>query len=339
MREITIGDVVIQPGTRSVVQFPIASLYTHTQLSLPVHVIHGKTDGPCLFISAAIHGDELNGVEIIRRLLKHKSLKNIKGSLIAIPIVNSFGLIQHSRYLPDRRDLNRSFPGSQRGPLASRLAYIFMETIVKQCTHGIDLHTGALHRNNLPQIRANLDDEETKLLAQAFAVPVLINSNTRDGSLREAATEQGLKMLLYEAGEALRFDELSIGAGLKGIIRVMRCLGMIKPSKRKENITEPFIARSSVWLRAPHGGVLRNLKKPGDHVVKDELLGTISDPTDIFNATEHPVLASRTGIVIGKTNLPLVNEGDALYHIAFFEDSFEVAQELETFQQDFELNE
>lgn len=331
-----IGDTAIHPGTRTTVQLPIASLYTHTTIELPIHVIHGKREGPRLFVSAAIHGDELNGVEIIRRLLKQKSLQNIKGTLIAIPIVNMFGLIQHSRYLPDRRDLNRSFPGSARGPLASRLANIFTESIIKQCTHGIDLHTGALHRTNLPQIRADLDDEETNDLARSFGVPVLINSNLRDGSLREAAAELGVKSLLYEAGEALRFDDFSITAGLRGILHVMRKLGMLRQSKQKV-AKEPFIARSSAWLRAPHGGVFRNIQKLGKHIDEGELIGTISDPTDIFNDTEYPIHANRAGIIIGKTNLPLVNEGDALYHVAYFEDSTEVAQEVENFAQDFDL--
>jgi len=330
-----IGDTTIQPGTRTTVQLPVASLYTHTKMELPIHVIHGKREGPRLFISAAIHGDELNGVEIIRRLLKQKALRNIKGTLIAIPVVNMFGLIQHSRYLPDRRDLNRSFPGSARGPLASRLANIFTESIIKQCTHGIDLHTGALHRTNLPQIRADLDDEETNDLARAFGVPVLINSNVRDGSLREAAAELGVKSLLYEAGEALRFDDLSIKAGLRGILQVMRKLDMLRPSKQK-SLKEPFIARSSAWVRAPHSGIFRNIQKLGKRVGKGELLGAVSDPTDIFNDTDYPVNANRSGIIIGKTNLPLVNEGDALYHIAYFEDSTEVAHEVETFQQDFD---
>ena len=328
-----IGGTVINPGMRDTVQLPIASLYTHTTMELPIHIIHGKQQGPKLFISAAIHGDELNGVEIIRRLLKHKSLQNIKGTLVAIPIVNMFGIIQHSRYLPDRRDLNRSFPGSPRGPLASRLANIFTESIIKQCTHGIDIHTGALHRNNLPQIRADLEDEETNELARAFGVPVLINSNVRDGSLREAAAELGVKTLLYEAGEALRFDNLSINAGLRGILQVMRKLDMLKPGKHT-NLNEPFIARSSSWIRAPHGGVFRSIQKLGKHISKDELLGTISDPTDIFNNNEYPIHATRAGIIIGKTNLPLVNEGDALYHIAYFEDLSEVAQGVESFQQD-----
>lgn len=338
MDDLIIAETVVKPGTHTTVQLPIASLYTHTKIELPVHIIHGKKPGPKLFVSAAIHGDELNGVEIIRRLLATKSLKNLRGSLIAIPIVNMFGLIQHSRYLPDRRDLNRSFPGSAKGPLASRLAHIFMETIVKHCDYGIDIHTAAIHRSNLPQIRAKLDDPETEELASAFGVPVVINSNTRDGSLRQSASENNVKTLLYEAGEALRFDELPIKAGVRGIIRIMRHLNMLNPSKRKQNVAEPYVARSSYWVRAPHAGVFRDVKKLGAHVKKGDLLGTISDPTDIFNKTEFPVTAYRSGVVIGKTTLPLVNEGDAIYHIASFEDASEVAQEVESFQQDFDTN-
>ncbi|MGD8785240.1 MAG: succinylglutamate desuccinylase/aspartoacylase family protein [Thioalkalispiraceae bacterium] len=338
MEPITIGDTVIEPGTRTTVQIPIAYLYTRTPMDMPIHIIHGKKDGPKLFISAAIHGDELNGVEIIRRLLLQKSIRNLRGTLIAIPIVNMFGLIQHSRYLPDRRDLNRSFPGSTKGALAARLAHIFMETIVKTCDYGIDIHTGAIHRSNLPQIRAKLDDAETEALAYAFGVPVIINSNVRDGSLREAAANNGVKTLLYEAGEALRFDELAIKAGVRGIVRVMRYLEMLKPSSRKKKVREPFVARSRYWVRAPHAGVIRDVKKLGDYISKGELLGTISDPTDIFNQKEFPVNADRGGIVIGKSNLPLVNEGDAIYHIAYFTDSTEVAQELESFQQDFDIS-
>lgn len=334
MEPITIAGHVVPPGTSTTLQIPVASLYTHTQMDLPIHIIHGKRAGPKLFVSAAIHGDELNGVEIIRRLLMKKSIMGLRGTLIAIPIVNMFGLIQHSRYLPDRRDLNRSFPGSAKGSLASRLAYIFMETIVKNCDYGIDLHTGAINRSNLPQIRAKLDDAETEGMARAFGVPVIINSDVRDGSLREAASNFGVKTLLYEAGEALRFDELAIKAGLRGIVRVIRHLGMLNPVKSREKITEPYVARSRYWIRAPYSGVLREIKKLGDHVNKGEQIGTISDPTDIFSKTEFPVCADRAGIIIGKSNLPLVNEGDAIYHMAYFSDATEVAQELEMFQQD-----
>ncbi len=329
---LTLNGITVNPGEHKVIDLPVAKLYTHGDQSIPVHVLCGKNHGPRLFISAAIHGDELNGVEIIRRLLKTSSLKRLRGTLIVIPIVNIFGIILHSRYLPDRRDLNRSFPGSKRGSLAARLAHIFVEEIVSQCDYGIDLHTGAIHRSNLPQIRANLDDPETKELAEAFAVPVLLNSNLRDGSLRQVADEHGVKVLLYEAGEALRFDELSIRAGVRGILQVMRKLQMLTPSKSKRKV-EPFIARSSGWERAPESGIIRSIAPLGARIKKDDLLGVVSDPSDLFDTTEYEIRSEYDGVVIGKSNIPLVNEGDALFHIARFEeDDKEVAASVEEFQ-------
>jgi predicted deacylase len=316
LSSFNIAGIDIAPGKRATIALPVTKLYTHAPIEIPIHVIRGKQDGPRLFISAAIHGDEINGVEIIRRLLKQAVLKRLRGTLVTVPVVNVHGLINHSRYLPDRRDLNRSFPGSERGPLASRLAYLFMKEVVAKCTHGIDLHTGAIHRANLPQIRANLDDEETARLARAFSVPVLLNSTMRDGSLREAAAEKGIPMLLYEAGEALRFDEVSIRAGVRGIIKVMRELEMLPPSRKKTKASkEPMVARSSSWLRAPSSGIFRPVVALGARVEKEGLLGVIEDP---FGEVEDPVHAKFSGIVIGRINLPLVNEGDALFHIARF---------------------
>ena len=329
---LTINGHTFAPGTRTTIELPVGRLYTHTPMTMPVHVIKGKKTGPRLFISAAIHGDEINGVEIIRRLLKLPALKRLSGTIIAVPIVNIHGLINHSRYLPDRRDLNRSFPGTEKGSLAARLAYLFMNEIVSQSTHGIDLHTGALHRDNLPQIRANLDDEETDKLARAFNVPVIISSNLRDGSLREAAAEYGIPMLLYEAGEALRFDEVSIRAGVKGIINVMRTLEMLPPSRSKsKKHIEPVVARSSSWVRASDSGILRAMVSLGSRVKKNTLLGVVADP---FGETESNIVSSFNGIVIGRTNLPLVNEGDALYHIARFEDIHEIEAKVDEFQEE-----
>jgi predicted deacylase len=322
--------VDVKPGSRQLIELQVPRLYTQAPLTMPVHVVRGRMDGPRLFVSSAIHGDELNGCEIIRRLLKSSSLKRLHGTLVAVPIVNVYGLIQHSRYLPDRRDLNRSFPGSETGSLAARLAEVFMSEIVKDSTHGIDLHTGAIHRNNLPQIRANLDDEETSRLAHRFGVPVLINSNLRDGSLRESAAELGIPMLLYEAGEALRFNEIAIRAGVTGIINVMRSLGMIADKRsRKATLWEPFIARSSTWVRASASGLFRKVSALGSRVKRGDVLGLIDDP---FTGVEITVTASFSGIVIGCTELPVVHEGDAVFHIARFEEVKEVADHVESFQ-------
>ncbi|MET0064072.1 MAG: succinylglutamate desuccinylase/aspartoacylase family protein [Candidatus Thiodiazotropha endolucinida] len=314
MSTLTIGGVKIPLDSRVNLDLPIAQLHTHTPLTMPIRVWRGKKDGPILFVSAAIHGDELNGVEIIRRLLNQKALSRLRGTLITIPIVNVYGVIQHSRYLPDRRDLNRNFPGHERGSLAGRLANLFMKEIVANATHGIDLHTGAIHRNNLPQIRANMDDDVTSSLAHAFGVPLLINSQLRDGSLRGAAAEYGIPMLLYEAGEALRFDEVSIRAGVKGIINVMRSLGMLPAIRRRTKKSyEPIVASSTSWIRAPESGIFRAIVPLGSRVKREQLLGVIASP---FGDQEFEVKAAFGGIVIGRTSLPLTNEGDALFHIA-----------------------
>ena len=322
---ITIGDVTVNPGERKTVDLVIGKLYTHSELTMPVQVLCGKQAGPVLFISAAIHGDELNGVEIIRRLLKVKSLNRLKGTLIAVPIVNLHGFINHTRYLPDRRDLNRSFPGSQKGSIAGRMAHLFLKEVVNKSTHGIDLHTGAINRSNLPQIRANLDDQETMLLAEAFAAPLMLNSDLRDGSLRAAAVKNNIPILLYEAGEALRFDEVSIRAGVRGILNVMRALDMITKSRKAALKSKaPVIARSSTWIRAPHSGIFRSLVEDGKRVFANKtLMGVVSDP---FGESEMEIYSSSNGIVIGQMKMPLVNEGEALYHVAQFERS-SVAEE------------
>lgn len=329
---LAINGITVKAGMRTTIDLPAGRLYTHAPMTIPVHVVSGKRPGPRLFLSAAIHGDEINGVEIIRRLLKLPALKRLRGTIIAVPIVNIHGLINHSRYLPDRRDLNRSFPGSDKGSLAARLANLFMKEIVEKSTHGIDIHTGAIHRSNLPQIRANMDDEETEELARAFDVPVIISSNLRDGSLRESAAEYGIPMLLYEAGEALRFDEVSIRAGVKGIIKVMRTLEMLPPSRSKpKKHIKPVVARSSSWVRAPDSGILRAMVPLGARVKKNTLLGVVADP---FGETEVKINTPYSGIVIGRTNLPLVNEGDALYHIARFEDIHEIEAKVDEFQEE-----
>jgi len=324
----------IQPGEQRFVNLPIPRLNSSNQSSMPVQVLHTKKDGPRLFVSAAVHGDELNGIEIIRRLLLHKSLKRMRGTLVSVPIVNVYGVVNAARYMPDRRDLNRFFPGSEKGSLTARVANMFMTEVVKRCTHGIDLHTGAIHRTNLPQIRANLNDLETERLARAFGVPVMLNSAFRDGSLRECAANEGIPMLLYEAGEALRYDELSIRSGVKGILNVMRELGMLEAKKQSnKKPIEPFVAYKSQWLRAPETGMLRTTKSLGDSVNKDDILGYIDDP---YRNTQHPIEALVRGVIIGRAQNPLVHEGDAVFHIARFQDDFdEVGEQVNSFNENY----
>jgi predicted deacylase len=320
----------IKPGQNRTIEVPLPDLYMHTALSMPVQVISGRRTGPVMFVSAAVHGDEINGVEIIRRLVKSKSLKGLRGTLIAIPVVNVYGFLNQSRYLPDRRDLNRCFPGSDEGSLAARLAHSFMTEVVQHCTHGVDLHTAAIHRDNLPQMRADLSNPDVEAMARAFDAPVIVNSGLIEGSLRYAALEANVPVIVYEAGEALRFNELAIRAGVKGVIEVMRKIGMLAPSRQKAKKRDPFVARSSVWVRAPQSGIFRMLVPMGASVTKGDLLGMVAAPYGKDNS-ETEVFASSSGVIIGRTNIPLVNEGEALFHIARFSKPDEVAEGVEAF--------
>ena len=329
MSKLVIDGNEILLGQRKRISLSVAKLYDFTEVSIPIEVIRGKEEGPTLFVSACIHGDEINSVEIVKRLLNHKALKKIKGTLIAIPIVNVFGFNDKSRYLPDRRDLNRCFPGTEKGSLASRLAYKFTNEIVKKSDYGIDLHTGAIHRNNLPQIRACLDDQRTKELAHMFNVPVLINSDIRDNSLREAARELNIPILLFEGGEALRFDEKIATSALQGILSLMCKIGMLTDKdyssiKKKES----FVARSSYWIRAPHSGTIVLKKKLGDYIKKDQVIGVISDP---FGVHKFKITSNYEGIIIGLVTMPLLNDGDAIAHIATFKDAEKVEENINIF--------
>ncbi|MDX1707598.1 MAG: succinylglutamate desuccinylase/aspartoacylase family protein [Desulfobacterales bacterium] len=310
---ISIAGSKIKPGQQATIHMPVARLYTHTEMTMPIHVIHGRKEGPRLFVSAAIHGDEINGTEIIRRLMKLKKIKKLKGTLIAVPVVNVYGFLKQSRYSPDRRDLNRFFPGSEKGSLTSQLANIFMDEIVSHSTCGIDLHAGSNHRTNFPQIRANIEDPDTLHLAEAFRVPVIIHAKIRDGSLRQAVAENNIPFLLYEAGEALRFDEIAIRAGIRGILSVMETIGMLRRSRARKTNIEPLIASTTTWVRAPASGILHMNVPLGARVGKNKKVGVIADP---FGLQEMAIESPVSGMVVGRLNLPLVHQGDAVIHIA-----------------------
>jgi predicted deacylase len=295
---------------------------------MPVQVINGRQAGPTLFVSAAVHGDEINGVEIIRRLLAHKQLSGLHGTLLAVPVVNVHGFLDQNRYLPDRRDLNRSFPGSPKGSVAARLAHRFLNEIVLRSDCGIDLHTGTLHRANLPQVRASLEDADTTRLALAFGAPVILDAQVREGSLRSCAIKAGIPMLVYEAGEALRFDETCIKAGIRGILQVMGELGMLKTRPARARRAEPIIAKSSRWVRAPISGIVRAMVKLGQRVTKGQRLAVVSDP---LGDTKEYALAIHSGIVIGQSKLPLAHEGDALFNVAAFERVTDAEEAIEEF--------
>ena len=308
-----LGGVQVPAGTRRTIDLPVSSLSDHTPVSMAVHVVNGRRPGPVMFVSAAIHGDEVIGVEIVRRLLRAPNLDRMAGTLLAVPIVNTFGFLNHSRYLPDRRDLNRCFPGSAEGSLGARLAHIFLSQIVKRSDFGIDLHSAAVQRSNLPQIRLTPGNTRLEHLAQAFGAPVMLHSKLRDGSLRMAAETAGVDVLLYEAGEGLRFDELAARSGLSGILRVMQVLGMIGPKGVPRLRARPVTCTRSSWYRAPAGGLLRAYRGIGDLVEPGMMLGAVSDP---FGVAEVEITAQSNGIIVGRSNMPQVNEGDALFHVA-----------------------
>jgi len=327
--KLIIANTEILRGSRVTINLELPKLY-NTPTNLPIRIIRGKKDGPIVFVSAAIHGDELNGIEIIRRLRKLNILSKLKGTLILVPIVNVYGIMNLSRYLPDRRDLNRSFPGSIKGSLASRVAKTFFDEIVSRCDLGIDLHTASIHKSNLPQVRTNIDDEYTFNLARAFEAPVVLHSELRDGSLRSVAQDSGIPILLYEAGEALRFDEGCIRVGVKGIVNVLREMNML-PANNKKTSKVSIVTRNSNWIRTNESGMLRTIKALGDLVKKDEIIAFIDEP---LGDDSFPISSPFDGVIIGKSEIPLVQEGDAIFHIGKLKNLENAEMKLEYFSED-----
>lgn len=268
-----------------------------------------------MWLSAAVHGDELCGVEIIRRVIGELDPRTLAGTLIAVPVLNVYGFNTGERSLPDRRDLNRSFPGSPRGSMAGRIAHLMMTEVVSRCSLGIDLHTGSDHRTNLPQIRGDLGDDRTLELARRFAAPLCLNARTRDGSLRAAATGSGATVLLFEGGEADRFDEEAIRAGTDGVLRVMQGESMIDHAPPA--VSEPSLSWSSGWVRAGRSGIAHIEVELGERVERGQVLATLHDT---FGKRLGSVRARGSGMVIGLARRPLVNRGDALAHIAVLDE-------------------
>ncbi len=311
---LRIGGKEVRRGQRARIEVPVGRMPTQMMVTLPVRVVHGAADGARLWLSAAIHGDEINGVEIIRRVLDLLDPAELTGSVVALPIVNVFGFLSHSRYLPDRRDLNRSFPGSRKGSLAARLAKIVMTEVVEPCSHGIDLHTATVGRMNLPQVRCDLEDAETRRCAEAFGAPIMIHAAAPGGSLRRAATRAGKKVIVYEAGEVLRYNPAAIEVGVEGVLGVMAALGMI--AARRNSSSEPVSSHRKKWVRAQRGGIVHLQVELGERVANKQTLAVISDP---MGEREYPIRSPGEGYVIGGITNPLVNQGDAVLHIAFID--------------------
>jgi predicted deacylase len=302
---------IVEPGHRGRVAIATGSLISGAPIALDVHVMHGRTVGPAVWISAAVHGDEILGVEIIRRVLSMLKPRQMAGTVVALPIVNVHGFNTGDRNLPDRRDLNRSFPGSARGSFAGRLAHTFMEHIVNPCEIGLDLHTGALGRSNLPQVRADLSDPRTLELAEVFGAPVAITSSLRDGSLRQVATERGKTVLLFEGGEALRFDNHAIEVGTAGVLRVLQHVGVY--TGEVERGVAPAISPRSSWVRTTRSGVVHTTEPLGAWVTKGQVVGRVYNPSGTLLSS---IKSRHDGVVIGLAQHPLLNRGEAVCHIA-----------------------
>ncbi|AXJ01135.1 hypothetical protein CYPRO_1885 [Cyclonatronum proteinivorum] len=310
MQEFEIKDKSIPAGSNSMVTYRIARLPTHTSIDLPVYIFRGAAPGPVLLLTAGLHGNEINGIEIVRKMISDSSIVPESGTVLAIPIVNIYGFLQTERYLPDGKDLNRSFPGSQTGSLAQRVAWVLMHEIIPKIDFGVDFHTGGASLNNFPQIRCDFDFDINLQLAQQFAPPYIMNSSMINKSFRKAAHGKGKHIIVYEGGESNRFDDFSICEGINGTLRLMKALGM--KSEAPEPILETKKLVKTSWIRARYAGIFHSLIQPGDMVTKNQLLGTITDP---FGETTYPVKSKEEGHIICLNNMPVLNAGDAIAHL------------------------
>lgn len=311
-----IGGVVVPPGAMWQCDLSVARLPIQKEVSLPMMILHGARPGARVWINAAIHGDELSGLQIVWRVLDELDPSRMAGTVVMIPVVNLFGFLDQSRYLPDRRDLNRCFPGGPRGSLGSRLAHLFMVEVVAHCTHGIDLHTAAVGRENYPQVRGDLDHPETRRIAEAFGAPVMLHAKQRPGSLRATARTLGTPVIVYEGGRPQTFDEDAILAGTQGVLRVLRTLGVTKKSKARSVKGASLEVRKVSWIRARRAGLLRLNVHLGDRVKDDQHLGIIAD---LFGKRVADIKAPFDGVVIGRTTNPVVYQGDALVNVGRIE--------------------
>jgi predicted deacylase len=297
-------------GENMRVNLNVYYLPTGAKMEIPVYVFRAKKNGPSVLFMAGMHGDETNGIEIMRNLLKQKYFEHLdRGSVVAIPITNVVSFLNRSRELPDGRDLNRCFPGTRSGSLGSRIAYDLTKKIIPIIDMGVDFHTGGAEINNYPQVRCFFENEKSLDLAQSFGAPFILNSPYRDKSLRKEASRFGKPILVYEAGESFRFSTVGINEGMNGCLRLMKNLKMFDVSAPKP---QSITLQGSKWIRAKISGLFRTTKKFGTFVEKDQVIGTVSSP---YADLEKQLIAPTDGFLIGINNKPVVNEGDALIHI------------------------
>lgn len=318
-KEIIILGERILPGKSYQLKMDIARLHTRTKIEVTVIVSRAKKEGPCVLISAGIHGDEVNGVEIVRQVVANKYNIPDTGIIICIPVVNVFGFIIKTREFPDGKDLNRSFPGTKKGSLASKFANAFMTEIVAHADYCLDFHTGGDDRFNYPQVRISEDDVKTFNLAKIFGAKFVKYSTERDKSFRASAVAMGKKVLLYEGGKSLNINDKITNVGVTGVLNVLNSLGVKKfPASYKpfkEN-KEQIIFSNSKWIRANASGMYRSIVQNGSFVEKGAIIGLITDPYGFF---ERKIRASVAGFIICLNHSPVVNQGDAIAHIAIYE--------------------
>lgn len=315
-KKITILGEEVKAGQRRILNLDIARLHTHTKIEIPVIVERAKADGPVLLLNSGIHGNELNGVEIVRELLVKKYTKPEKGMVISIPTLNVFGFLNQKREFPDGKDLNRSFPGSKNGSLASIFAFHMMSEIVPHIDYCIDFHTGGARRFNSSQIRISKGNEELLELAKVFNPRFIVYASEREKSFRQAATELGKKVILFEGGKSLDFNQRVTNRGVNGTLRIMHHLGIRDFSRELEESKNNgvVIIKHSIWLRAKYGGLYRFFVKDGIKVQKGDVIGVISDPYGKF---EYKIKIPESGHIIGLNHAPVVYKGDAILHLGF----------------------
>ncbi len=311
---IQIQGELIAPGTSKTVSLAVGRLPSGSTISIRTFVSCSAVAGPTVLMIAGLHGDEINGIEILRRFTAVAD-RLLSGNVVVIPILNVYGFINFSRAVPDGKDVNRSFPGSTRGSLASRVAHMLTKKVLPLADYVVDFHTGSENRYNYPQLRINPRDPQTRLLAEAFGSPFILLNVPPNGSLRRVCRDVEKPVLVYEAGEALRFDDLAIEEGLRGLDRLLMSLGMVAQSKL--GAPRQIAIGKSSWIRAPQAGIFHCLKKAGNYVHRDEPLGQVYDP---YGGREHTlVTTARSGYLLSHNNTPVVYKGDALFHIGFEE--------------------
>jgi predicted deacylase len=320
-KPLTISNLSIQPGEKIALAMPTPELYTCAKIHIPIHVLHGKKHGPVLVICAAMHGDEMNGIAMIQKLLNLHLLKSLSGTLIAIPVLNINGLIMQNRSLLDRRDLESSFPGNETGSFASRLAHLLTTEIFSLATHCIDLHSGEPQMEKQSQVQTFMQYEEARKMANAFGAPVTIDTDSQRGLLWLAHKEENpVPTIIYDTGETMRLDVNGIREGVKGIVRVMRHLQMLPPQKPSAPL-ESIVVKSPPWIYSSSSGLCRFYKSLGDRIHKGSLIARISDPFGTQNKEE--IFAPFDGMILARTSMPIVNEGDSIVQIVQIEHSHE----------------